>query len=238
VKLPKKQLYLQPLTALAAVLIFGGAVEGEAANDDPLALYGDEIHFDVLRDGEKVGFHRTQFRDHGETLSVDSTFEIEIDILFFTAFSYSYRSEAEWSGGKLKALSAKVDDDGEKTFVEAKYTGGNLEVQTPEGIFDTGAPLFPTNHWNAAVLQTDKVLNTITGEVSQVEISSAGKELVPTERGAVDATRFTYSGDIETEVWYDQAGRWVKMRFKGRDGSTIEYACRLCQGPEVNTAKR
>jgi hypothetical protein len=59
------------------------------------------------------------------------------------------------------------------------------------------------------------------------------REFVDTERGPVMATRYAYHGDLETEVWYDDFGRWVKMRFAGRDGSTIEYVCTLCQGGTV-----
>ena len=52
------------------------------------------------------------------------------------------------------------------------------------------------------------------------------------------ATRYAYSGDLKADVWYDDAGRWVKLRFRGRDGSVIEYVCRRCQGPAVKHAQR
>ena len=58
----------------------------------------------------------------------------------------------------------------------------------------------------------------------------AGSETVMTENGPVTATRYRYSGELETEVWYDDAGRWVKLRFKGREGTPIAYKCRRCQG--------
>jgi len=61
---------------------------------------------------------------------------------------------------------------------------------------------------------------------------------VETERGDVFATHYVYSGELDTEVWYDDEGRWVKMRFKGRDGSTIEYVCRRCQGPGPSQAEQ
>ena len=58
-----------------------------------------------------------------------------------------------------------------------------------------------------------------------------GREPIPTERGDVVASRYSYTGDLaDTEVWYDDVGRWVKLRFLGRDGTPIEYACRRCQG--------
>jgi len=226
------------LAALAVTVPLSGFGASPAFSADPTALYGQEIIFDVLRDGEKVGFHRTLFRDNGKTLTVDSTFEIEIDFLIFTAFSYAYRSEAEWSGGKLKALRATVIDDGKVSFVEAHYSDDGLRIRTPERSLKAETPLLPTNHWNAAVLQADHVLNTITGDVNRIKITPVGKESVPTERGLVEAMRFSYSGDLETDVWYDQTGRWVKMQFEGRDGSTIEYLCRLCQGPETEAAKK
>jgi geranylgeranyl diphosphate synthase type II len=59
------------------------------------------------------------------------------------------------------------------------------------------------------------------------------REYVATERGQVPATYYRYTGDLLAELWYDDDGRWVKMRFKGRDGSMIEYVCRRCQGPDA-----
>jgi hypothetical protein len=51
-----------------------------------------------------------------------------------------------------------------------------------------------------------------------------------TGNGPVTATRYRYSGELETEAWYDDAGRRVKLRFKGRDGTPIAYKCRPGQG--------
>jgi hypothetical protein len=43
---------------------------------------------------------------------------------------------------------------------------------------------------------------------------------------------------LNTEVWYDDLGRWVKMRFNGPDGSAIEYVCRRCQGSDAKKAQQ
>ena len=197
---------------------------------DPLALYGDEIYFDVYRSGEKVGFHQVSFEKSGADLTVRSRFEVEVDVLFFTAFRYLYQSEGKWQGGRLKSLKAEVNDDGETFSVQAQRIGDKTRVETPEGSYLTKASIFPTNHWNPAVLPENQVLNTLTGRINNVKIEPQARETVDTMQGKVPATRFAYSGDLDTEVWYDDGGRWVKMRFKGRDGSMIEYVCRRCQG--------
>ncbi len=205
---------------------------------DPFSLYGAEIYFDVFRDGEKVGFHRAQFAKIGEHIVVNSTFKLQIDVLFFTAFRYLYTSEGRWRHGRLESLRASVDDDGTRLSVEAFLEGAQMKIRNADGTVTVDAPLYPTNHWNAAVLSQSRVLNTLTGRVNDVRIVPRRREAVPTERGNIDATHHAYTGDLSTEVWYDDAGRWVKMRFKARDGSTIEYVCRRCQGAPIRKAQR
>ena len=199
---------------------------------DPVALYGDEIRFDVLRNGVDAGFHTVRFAKAEDGLRVAATFQLEVQFLFFTAFRYVYRSEALWRDGGLARLDVAIDDGGTARSLHAVAKGGRLFVTAPDAAFDTDAGLLPTNHWNAGVLTQDRVLNTLTGRVNQVRIEPQGDDAVSTEQG----TRFRYTGDLDTEVWYDNHGRWVKMRFTGRDGSTIDYVCRRCQGPSTKGA--
>jgi len=38
----------------------------------------------------------------------------------------------------------------------------------------------------------------------------------------VPATRYRLTGALPKDIWYDDQGRWLKSRFRGRDGSTVE----------------
>ena len=49
---------------------------------DPIKLYGDEIYFDVFREGDKVGSHSVKFISDNESTIVRIAFSIEIDFLF------------------------------------------------------------------------------------------------------------------------------------------------------------
>lgn len=225
-----------------AILASGQAIAetGKSAVStlDPFALYGSEIFFDVYREGDKVGFHRARFARNGDDLVVNSTFKLQIDVLFFTVFRYVYTSEGRWRDGQLESLKASVDDDGTTFSVEAFKDDAQMKIKNVEGTVTVDAPLFPTNHWNAAVLSQSRVLNTLTGRVNDVRIVPQRRDVVTTERGGIPATHHAYTGDLATEVWYDDAGRWVKMRFEARDGSTIDYVCRRCQGGPVRKAQR
>lgn len=225
---------------LGIVILTGQTVPAVASNNPyltkPTELYGEQILFDVYRAGSPVGFHRVQFEKGDEGLRVRSDFQLEIQILFFTAYRYRYTSEAAWRDGILESLDAQINDDGKMRTVNATRDGQRMLIKSPDGDIEVNSPLFPTNHWNIAVVDEDNVLNTLTGRVNTVRISPQDRGPIATENGPVSATRFVYSGDLENEVWYDDDGRWVKMRFKGIDGSIIEYVCRLCQGGPIKAA--
>ena len=72
------------------------------------------------------------------------------------------------------------------------------------------------------------MLNTVTGELNRVEIISRGVETLKSKHGEIIGQRYSYTDDLDTEVWYDQKGRWVGMEFKGKDGSIITYVCQQC----------
>lgn len=208
------------------------------AGNAPLLLYGDQLLFDVYRKGVRIGRHQVQFRETTDGLKVLSDFQIDIRFLGITAYRYRYDSQSLWQDGRLAELRASVDDDGKVSHVEARRLGHRYAISTAEGSVETAAPLMPTDHWNPGVLQQTRVLNTLTGRINDVRIVREGRDRIETERGPVNATRYAYTGDIQANVWYDDAGRWVKLRFLGTDGSTIDYACRRCQGGQVESALR
>lgn len=191
-------------------------------------LYGDNIAFDIIRNGVRIGSHSVTFEPDADVLSVVTDFQLEVGALFITFFEMSYRSEALWQDDKLIFLSARTDRNGEVSTVKAKLADGLLRGEGPNGPFTAPLGIYPTNHWNAGVKASTQLINTITGKVSDVRLVPLGTEKVKTERGLIEATKYKYDGAIENEIWYDSKGRWVRMQFPGGDGSLIELHCRKC----------
>ena len=197
---------------------------------EPTELYGTSLLFDVYRNGAEVGSHSVSIDQEGSMTRISSVFDLEISFLFFTAYTFRYKSQGTWDDHRLVAFVSNVDDDGDRFEVKATQMASGLEISGPEGNETIAGHIFPTTHWNFEVVEEKRVLNSLTGKINDVQISAIEREDVETELGKVPATRYDYSGDLETTVWYDDSGRWVKMKFKGRDGSDIEYKCRRCQG--------
>lgn len=223
------------IVIITGLLIFSSRSLAINTIADPIKLYGDQIYFDVFREGDKVGYHSVKFFKGDGSITVRIEFSIEIDFLFLTAYQFKYLSEAKWIEGQLDYLKASVDDDGEKFKVIANRQDQLIYVVGTNKTFNTAAPIFPTNHWNSGVLTQTNVLNTLTGLLNKVLIVPQGIETIPTESGLIKAKRYTYTGDLDNEVWYDNEGRWVKMRFKASDGSIIDYICKLCQGETTDS---
>lgn len=207
------------------------ASAGEPPAFDPVAAYGSEIIFDVYRRNAPIGHHTVRFSRDGGTLTAESQFRIRISVLGLPLYTYEYISTDRWRDGALQELHARTDDDGVVSEVVAHRHGGKLKVIADTVQTDVDGDVFPTTHWNPAVIGTSRLLNTITGQVNAVDMTLVGMDDVDAGAERRRARHFAYTGELETEVWYDADGRWVKMRFNGKDGVPIEYRCIRCGNP-------
>ena len=204
--------------------MWGLAVDVRAM-PDPFKLYGGKISFNVERNGKKIGTHVTRFSKRGNATVVRSSMSLDVKVLGFTAYSMRYNSTERWEDKVLARLSVGVDDDGQKTKISGRLKGGKFSWSTNGKWRASKSKVFPTNHWNKNILKSRRVLNTLTGSFNRVRITRAGSETLTCGKRRVRASRYVYSGQLKTESWYDRNGRWVGLRFKAKDGSTLFFKC-------------
>lgn len=120
--------------------------------------------------------------------------------------------------GDVRSILLQAEREGDQVLV----SDGQRDLSAP-------ADIMPTNHWNAAVLSRNEVLNTLTGDIDRVQIEPLGPGSISRADGQMlEARHYRYTGEIEADVWYDADGRWVGLRFEGKDGSEIVYRCERC----------
>ena len=106
---------------------------------------------------------------------------------------------------------------------------GYLNGVGQSGDISIKLPILTTSHYNPDVINSSRILNTLTGQTSAYSLVLLKREQVRTNKGYVKADRYKYGGDLEgTEVWYSLEGHWVKLQFEGDDGSKIELRCLYC----------
>lgn len=213
----------------AASLVLASPALGDTAGLAPVSgaswqpAPGDQIRFDVLRKGNEFGTHTVRF-ERGEDggLIVDIDVDLRAGFGPITLFRYELDAREVWKDGRLVALAGRVNDDGTKEEVEAVRNGDGLKVDGDgfQGVID--GQVIPASHWNIAAMGEDALLSTENGEMLPVEITRQGRETLIIGGRDVEAERYLMDGDIDVTLWYDDAGRWLKLAFEAR-GQEIEY---------------
>jgi len=209
------------------------ALPAGLAAPQPAGIAGVEqqtYEYEILRKGVPVGSHQVQVQyDDGHTRVVCRS-HIKIGLLGLTFYRFRYESEEEWDEQGLRRLLVRVDDDGERLDIDGHRRGDRFDWTIND--VDSKShemPVYPTNHWNPTVLFQTRVLNTLTGSMNRVSIQPHQEQVAIGDQSLGAVKSYRYSGELRLDTWYDVSGRWVGMRFKGRDGSTIEYRCRNCR---------
>jgi hypothetical protein len=194
-------------------------------------LYGDQLLFDVYRDGDRIGSYSTRFSGDSERWRMEAEMKLELSWMFWR-YRYRYQGTEYWRGDQLQRLWIEVDDDGDRSELRFERDNGSLRA---DGLPAIELPVLPSHHYNRDLTRSERLLNTLTGRLNRVQVEPLGPAQIQGASGSIDAQGYRYSGDLrDTEAWYDASGRWVGLRFVDRRGGRIEFRCRSCTGPLAN----
>ncbi len=161
--------------------------------------------FDIMRKGERIGYHVVQARETPAGLAVETRIELKVKFGPLPLYRYRHVALEVWRDGELQSISSKTNDNGERAFLEARRENGVLIVDG--AAYNGPAPIdaMPASYWNRAVVSARTVLNTQNGEIITVETSRLGETAAPFG-GAGEQYRVV--GTVALDVWYD-GENWV-----------------------------
>jgi len=206
------------LSTLVACAVFSSA--GAA---DQLA--GQEWQFDVALDGKPIGSHTFELLQDGTSQVLRTEASFDVRFLFITAFRYRHQNTEVWDNGCLSSIDASTDNNGETLDVRGETRGTTFELQRAEGPATLPQCVQTFAYWNPAILESQKLLNSQTGEYEDVTVALEGRDQVVVAGELVDAMRYRLSaqaGDIT--LWYSSSDNtWLGLEAPAKGGRKIQY---------------
>ena len=224
---PKAVLMSIGLVGLTAMPHYANANVAEPANGTLrwTPQDGEQFRFSVLRDGDEFGEHIVRFEVEDDEVRVESDIELEVKFGPIRVFHYLHDSEEVWQNGQLVFLEGETKKEGDDYTVVAERAGDALNVNGTLFSGDIAPTITPSSHWNISQVMGERILSTESGEILDIEVSQLGEETIEAGGQSITAQRYRLVSDLTVDLWYDEAGRWVKCEFDAR-GQTIEYVLR------------
>jgi Family of unknown function (DUF6134) len=202
------------LLLTAALLLPGTAA---LACPDPPKRAEYAIHHETY--GE-VGRHVITFSCDGDDLVVETTIEGEVKVLMVPLFTRDGTYREVWRGDRLIAFDSHIVDNGEVYEVRARANGDRTVINGRRGRIEVPPTIVSNHPWNHEVIERTLLFDTQRGRLQEVEVIPAGRETVTVAGRKVEAQKYRITGDLERELWYDDAGNWLQSRLE-HDGAQI-----------------
>ncbi len=197
---------LLPLVALAA---------GPAAET--------HLDFTVLKNGDPIGHHQIDLIRNGENEAVSIKTNILVRVAYVPVYRFEHIGSEIWQNGRLVSLRSQTNDDGDKHSLVVGATADHVEVDG-DGVHSQADPgIVTASLWNPDLVKRMVLLNTLTGKQMAVSVADLGEDLIRSRGSETRAHHYKVAGELQREVWYDQSGTLVQVRFKAKDDSDILY---------------
>lgn len=182
------------------------------------------LQFTINRGDSSIGQHSVQLSQDGATWIATISVEIAVSIGPVVVYRYKLAAKETWQDDRFVAFESETNDDGARLWVRARREAGGVVVETSGAARAVlAADAIPMTHWNRQCMRAP-LFAAKDGAPARPKVQPRGEEAVTLGNGrAIKADRYTLTGDIALDDWYDQAGSWAAMRTVGRDGSIISY---------------
>lgn len=164
----------------------------------------------------EVGSHVITFRCEGDALVVETEIAGELRVLTVPVFQREGHYREVWRGDRLIAFDSRVVDNGEVYEVTARAGPDRTIIEGRRGRLEAPLTIVSNHPWNHAVVERPLLFDTQRGRLQEVRVTPAGSERIIAGGRSQIAQKYVVTGDLERELWYDEAGNWLQSRLELR----------------------
>ncbi len=183
--------------------------------------------FRVYLDDSAIGHHHFVVRENGAERELTTEARFDVKVLFINAYRYVHDASERWRGNCLLNLSARTDDNGKQSIVNARQQGARVSIDSPRGreaLQAKGGCVMSFAYWNPEILRQTHLLNSQTGQYEAVTIAALGQEKITVRGAPMQATRYRISGPKNPiDLWYGPDQTWLALQSTLDGGRKLRY---------------
>ena len=213
-------LALATAAAGAAKLPSTGAAKLASAGAATAPPEPQHFVYNISRDGSPIGQNVLDIDKQGGVTSVNMTSDVDVKILFLSAYTYHYTGNETWTDDQLVAFKSQTNDNGTMHNVTVRPSGDKLELDADGHRSIIAKTIGLDDFWTPQLLSKPMVLDTSDGHGMTFVAEDLGMETIPYRGAPRPAHHFRLTGDFNRDLWFD-ADTPVRFQIKARDGSMI-----------------
>jgi hypothetical protein len=209
------------------VFIYAAALvlsEVSIANTGPGKDGSESWIFRVMLDDMPIGYHEVRVDRTDNTKTVHTRANFDVRILFIPVYSYQHETRERWEDNCLVDISSTTDDNGENYFVNSIRQDEQLAVETRNGISSFSGCVRTFAYWDVDLLNSQRLLNTQTGEYEPVSVSDMGTGLLNIDDEQIAARHFRLvAEELTIDLWYTKDMHWLALESVTESGAVLRY---------------
>ena len=135
--------------------------------------------------------------------------------------AFEHFAEETWADGWLHGLVSDSRVGSSRHQVRAWRQGRALRGTRDGRGFALSGYLMTASGWHRDTPLAEGLVDAVDGKIKRVHGLKRASEQVQTGWGPVEATRWTLSGELRRELWYDAEGRLIRFALPAPSGIAV-----------------
>ena len=190
------------------------------------------IHeFEIFLNDKKIGFHKLFFQNIGNKIVVNTEIQMIVKLVgIIPVLKYFHKGNEIWIDNRFVEAKTSTKKNRIKFKFTAKRKESKIEIKSRKKVFLVNGDSLFTSYWNQNWLKKKVLFDTQHGKKRFISVEKKDFEKIKTSNSTIFAQRYKVTGTqdkpngkkIDYDIWYDDKGRWVKIKFFVKK-SLIEY---------------
>ncbi len=170
----------------------------------------------------EIGTYTNVVDHHGDATDVHTTVNIRVRILGIVVYRQDAQRTEHWQGEKLLAFDGVTVTNGDRLEVHGEQRDGGFVIESPNGRVVAPGTIHTSNPWSAMVLNTNLMMSTRTGRISEVHVTGGEVRPISMHGTTLRLHQYEIQSRQQHFVWLADDGVPVAFR-TDEDGTTIDF---------------